>query len=417
MSPLLTARPSVSVTLRLVGACVVTALAAAIVAIAGHGEPLERRRRRPASPWAACAPRWWPTCSTPRGRRPTTAAWPGCRAGVTVGVRRARHEPRSRAGALPRRRRSSARAAMRRATRYLILALGAGRGRRLGDRGRLSPPAIAPHSSAAWVSSSSPGPPSTRAPSAACPPPTGSASAPRYRARRCSSLAQIAVAVAVVAARERRAVLGRDVRARRRWRWARSTCWPTCPRRETFAGAWWASLALRAGQFAVPAVGLLIGFIAVAEKLREFEEELDPEPHGRARARRAPAGAGLARPAPARPRARAHAAADRRRGAERGVPADRRPGQRPGGRRRGAGPLQGPGRRGHPHRALLPRRPRGRHGRRARAGRDPARAGQPRAPARRAATSRSTSPPACSSTRTSCWRSPGATSRARSWSS
>src|SRR3954470_19698095 len=43
---------------------------------------------------------------------------------------------------------------------------------------------------------------------------------------------------------------------------------------EAFAGAWWASLALRAGQFAVPAVGLLMGFIAVAEKLREFEGEL-----------------------------------------------------------------------------------------------------------------------------------------------
>jgi EAL domain-containing protein (putative c-di-GMP-specific phosphodiesterase class I) len=41
-----------------------------------------------------------------------------------------------------------------------------------------------------------------------------------------------------------------------------------------FAGAWWASLALRAAQFAVPAVGLLLGFIAVAEKLREFEDEL-----------------------------------------------------------------------------------------------------------------------------------------------
>src|SRR6478736_5635421 len=37
MSPLLTARPSVSVTLRLVGACVVTALAAAVMAIAGNG--------------------------------------------------------------------------------------------------------------------------------------------------------------------------------------------------------------------------------------------------------------------------------------------------------------------------------------------------------------------------------------------
>jgi EAL domain-containing protein (putative c-di-GMP-specific phosphodiesterase class I) len=43
---------------------------------------------------------------------------------------------------------------------------------------------------------------------------------------------------------------------------------------ELFAGSWWASLALRAGQFAIPAVGLLIGFIAVAEKLREFEDEL-----------------------------------------------------------------------------------------------------------------------------------------------
>jgi EAL domain-containing protein (putative c-di-GMP-specific phosphodiesterase class I) len=41
-----------------------------------------------------------------------------------------------------------------------------------------------------------------------------------------------------------------------------------------YEGVWWASVALRAGQFAVPAVGLLIGFIAVAEKLREFEDEL-----------------------------------------------------------------------------------------------------------------------------------------------
>ena len=43
---------------------------------------------------------------------------------------------------------------------------------------------------------------------------------------------------------------------------------------ELFEGSWWAWLALRAGQFAIPAVGLLIGFIAVAEKLREFEDEL-----------------------------------------------------------------------------------------------------------------------------------------------
>jgi len=43
---------------------------------------------------------------------------------------------------------------------------------------------------------------------------------------------------------------------------------------QPYAGAWWASLALRAGQFAVPAVGLLVGFIAVAGKVREFEDEL-----------------------------------------------------------------------------------------------------------------------------------------------
>ncbi len=43
---------------------------------------------------------------------------------------------------------------------------------------------------------------------------------------------------------------------------------------QPFSDVWWASLALRAGQFAVLSVGLLIGFIAVAEKLRQFEEEL-----------------------------------------------------------------------------------------------------------------------------------------------
>src|ERR1700759_3238881 len=37
MSPLLTARPSVSVTLRLVGACAVTAIAAIVVAATSHG--------------------------------------------------------------------------------------------------------------------------------------------------------------------------------------------------------------------------------------------------------------------------------------------------------------------------------------------------------------------------------------------
>ena len=43
---------------------------------------------------------------------------------------------------------------------------------------------------------------------------------------------------------------------------------------EPYASAWWASLTLRAGQFAVPAVGLVIGFIAVADRLRELQVEL-----------------------------------------------------------------------------------------------------------------------------------------------
>jgi len=43
---------------------------------------------------------------------------------------------------------------------------------------------------------------------------------------------------------------------------------------EPYAGAWWASLTLRAGQFAVPAVGLVIGFVAVADRLRELQDEL-----------------------------------------------------------------------------------------------------------------------------------------------
>jgi EAL domain-containing protein (putative c-di-GMP-specific phosphodiesterase class I) len=43
---------------------------------------------------------------------------------------------------------------------------------------------------------------------------------------------------------------------------------------EAYAGAWWASLTLLAGQFAIPAVGLVIGFVAVADRLRELQEEL-----------------------------------------------------------------------------------------------------------------------------------------------
>jgi EAL domain-containing protein (putative c-di-GMP-specific phosphodiesterase class I) len=43
---------------------------------------------------------------------------------------------------------------------------------------------------------------------------------------------------------------------------------------QAYEGAWWASLTLRAGQFAVPAVGLVIGFIAVADRLRDLQAEL-----------------------------------------------------------------------------------------------------------------------------------------------
>jgi EAL domain-containing protein (putative c-di-GMP-specific phosphodiesterase class I) len=43
---------------------------------------------------------------------------------------------------------------------------------------------------------------------------------------------------------------------------------------EPYANAWWASLTLRAGQFAVPAVGIVMGFVAVADRLRDLQAEL-----------------------------------------------------------------------------------------------------------------------------------------------
>ena len=108
---------------------------------------------------------------------------------------------------------------------------------------------------------------------------------------------------------------------------------------EPYGGAWWASLALRAGQFAVPAVGLLIGFIAVAEKLREFEDELTANLVAeRERARAAQERVDARRAAP-RADPLAHADADRRRGPGRRVPADRRPRVGARGRCRGAGAL------------------------------------------------------------------------------
>jgi EAL domain-containing protein (putative c-di-GMP-specific phosphodiesterase class I) len=44
---------------------------------------------------------------------------------------------------------------------------------------------------------------------------------------------------------------------------------------EPYEGAWWASITLRAGQFAIPAVGLVIGFVGLAGKLRELQEEIE----------------------------------------------------------------------------------------------------------------------------------------------
>jgi EAL domain-containing protein (putative c-di-GMP-specific phosphodiesterase class I) len=44
---------------------------------------------------------------------------------------------------------------------------------------------------------------------------------------------------------------------------------------QPYQGAWWASIALRGGQFAIPAVGILLGFVGLADKLREFEKEVE----------------------------------------------------------------------------------------------------------------------------------------------
>ena len=137
---------------------------------------------------------------------------------------------------------------------------------------------------------------------------------------------------------------------------------------EPYPGAWWASLTLRAGQFAVPAVGLVIGFIAVADRLRELQDELGRGLEvERERARREEELAGLDR---------------RRREQEReriarliegdGLGVALQPivdlDSRQRGRRRGAGPVHRRGRRAHADRGDVPRRPLARARRRARAG-------------------------------------------------
>jgi EAL domain-containing protein (putative c-di-GMP-specific phosphodiesterase class I) len=44
---------------------------------------------------------------------------------------------------------------------------------------------------------------------------------------------------------------------------------------QAYSDAWWASLTLRAGQFAIPSVGLVMGFVGLADKLREFQLEIE----------------------------------------------------------------------------------------------------------------------------------------------
>ena len=43
---------------------------------------------------------------------------------------------------------------------------------------------------------------------------------------------------------------------------------------QAYSDAWWASLTLRAGQFAIPSVGLVMGFVGLADKLRELQDEI-----------------------------------------------------------------------------------------------------------------------------------------------
>ena len=41
-----------------------------------------------------------------------------------------------------------------------------------------------------------------------------------------------------------------------------------------YSDAWWASITLRAAQFAIPSVGLVMGFVGLADRLRELQDEI-----------------------------------------------------------------------------------------------------------------------------------------------
>jgi EAL domain-containing protein (putative c-di-GMP-specific phosphodiesterase class I) len=48
---------------------------------------------------------------------------------------------------------------------------------------------------------------------------------------------------------------------------------------QPYQGAWWASITLRGGQFLIPTVGVLLGFVGFADKLREFQGEVEANFH------------------------------------------------------------------------------------------------------------------------------------------
>src|SRR3954468_19500403 len=269
MSPLLTARPSVSVTLRLVGPCVVTAVAAGLVALAGHGGGVGGRPPACLSVGVVCAAlvahmfhASWKAVDDGR------LAWMA--AGVTVAFAGLVTTLLAMPALVPADSLLS-QSGDAAATRYLIIHLA------LVVAGALAIAGVSPRPRSllifgglgflllAWAAVDS-------SPVGGVPTPDGIGLGARG-AVGLLALAQVAVAIL--------------------W-WRRSsgappwveTCVLAClglgvldmlaylAAPEQFAGLWWASLALRAGQFAVPAVGLLLGFIAVSEKLRDFQDEL-----------------------------------------------------------------------------------------------------------------------------------------------
>ena len=44
---------------------------------------------------------------------------------------------------------------------------------------------------------------------------------------------------------------------------------------EAYTDAWWASITLRGGQFAIPSVGLVMGFVGLADRLLELQREIE----------------------------------------------------------------------------------------------------------------------------------------------